>query len=108
MSDQPRATTPSLSGLTYEEKVDEILRIVRGLASTAVEHDARIKFIESAVDVNAEDTTLLGGRIRHIENSVDQLTKIAEAQGRRITDHEKSIHELRDDEARRPAVATER
>lgn len=101
MSDgKPREPSPSLSGLTYEEKVDEILRIVRGLASTAVEHDAKLKFIESAVDVNVEDTATLGGRIRYLERELDKLTTIAERHDRRIADQEKSIHELRDDEAR--------
>ncbi len=113
---------PSLSQLSYEEKVDEILTIVRGLANTAVEHDARIKFIESAVDVNAEDTTGLGGRVRHVESGVEgiksdvrylkkdvaTLTRIAELQEKRVADHEKSIHALQNDEERRTTYAGDR
>ena len=113
--DAPRATTPSLSGLSYEEKVDEILRIVRGLADTAVEHDAKIKFVAAQVDINTEDDHVLAARVRKLERlgeetktAVEQLTTALDLQKRIIRDHDKSIHALQDDEERRTTYAGDR
>jgi len=108
MTDTPRAPLPSYSQRSTDEKVDEILRIVRGLADTAVEHEAKLAFLKSEVKINAEDETSLRSEIRHIKKDVERLTFIAERQERRVADHEKSIHALQDDEERRTTYAGDR
>lgn len=91
--------------MTDSQKIDEILRIVRGLADTAVEHSAELKFIHSQVDIHSEDATAMSARLRELGKSVEQLTRIAEGHERRLRSDRDSIHDLQRAEERRIASA---
>lgn len=108
--------------MTDSEKIEEILKLCRGMADQLVEHDVKLKFIEAQSEVHSDDQTALGVAVRSIEAklgelksdllemkldvhevkvAVGQLTAIAEGHDARLREDRKSIHDLQAEEEKR-------
>ena len=90
-------------GLTDSQKLDRLVALCEGMASTLVEHHVALTVIKAQVDVHADDVSSLSARIRDLKEAVEQLDKIAKGQDSRLREDRQSIHDLQRAEERRIA-----
>jgi chromosome segregation ATPase len=108
--------------MSDEARLERIENLCRSLVNWTVEADAKLKFIQAQVDVNADDgaglarivkqmsldVANLQGKSDELKKAVEQLTSIANGHAARISQHDKTIHELQADERRATAGTSER